>query len=97
MAAVEVGIGGFEGDRWKEKDWVPAIASFLSRLFFLPLLRMRDAARPRHVVVKALTGLAFYPLYLGAIVVWTAASLLLLALSPLLFFAGRAARRGPST
>ena len=96
MSPVEVDIVAFERDRWKEKDWVPAITSFLSRLFFLPLLRMRDAARSRHVVVKALTGLAFYPLYLGAIVVWTAASLLLLAVSPLLFFAGRAARGGPA-
>src|SRR5258708_19597912 len=86
MSPVEVDIVAFERDRWKEKDWVPAITSFLTRLFFLPLLRMRDAARPRPVVVKALTGLAFYPLYLRAIAVWPAASLLLLPLRPFLSF-----------
>src|SRR5262245_42213156 len=90
MNTGEAEMVAFERECWKAKDWLPALGSALSRLLFLPLLRLRDAARPKHVVVRVLAGVVFYPAYLSAMIIFGAVSLVLLAASPLLFFVGRA-------
>ena len=89
MSADDSDIIAFERECWKARDWAPAIISILSRLLFLPLLRLRDAARSRHILVKVLVGIVFYPLYVGFMVLFAGVSLLLLAMYPILFFVGR--------
>ena len=88
----EAGLVKFERESWENGDWPPAIMSFLSRHTFLPLLRMRDRARAGSVWQRAPVLALFYPLYVTAMVLWCLLAGLLLIVSPLLIFVGRAVR-----
>jgi hypothetical protein len=90
MRSDESEIVTFERDCWRKRDWLPAAISFLSRLILLPLLRFRDRARHKSSLKRMLGNVFFYPAYLTGLVLWGVVALLLLVLSPLLFFLGRA-------
>ena len=89
MRAEEGELVAFERASWRQRDWAPAIVSFLSRLLFLPLLRLRDRARTSGLPRRMLVTLLFYPSYAVAMVLWCGAAVLVLLASPLLFFLGR--------
>jgi hypothetical protein len=86
----EADLIAHERQFWRERDWAPAIGSFLARRFFLPLLRLRDWTRPRSLLHRIAVGVFFYPAYLVAFVAWLVVSVTLLLATPFLFFAGRA-------
>lgn len=83
--ATEADLIAQERQWWHDGEWSNAITSFLSRWLFLPLLSLRDAARPRSRVVRCLAGVAFYPSYSLALGAWLLAAAALFLLSPLLF------------
>ena len=96
MSPEEAKIVAFERELWRQRDWPPAIASFLSRWLFLPLMRLRDDARGKGRLRRYLVGLVFYPTYVSAMFVFGIMSVLLLLAAPALFclarlFGGKAA------
>ncbi len=92
-STTEADLVAQERQWWQDREWSPAISSFLSRWLFLPLLRLRDGARSRGIATRCLVGIVFYPSYLVALGAWLLMAAVLLALSPLLFLLARAGPR----
>jgi hypothetical protein len=77
---IEADLIAAERQSWREGDWFVAVISASSRWLFLPLLRLRDAARPTGIVARCLAAIVFYPSYVLAGAVWTVLAALLLPL-----------------